>query len=133
MAQDVYVYSTLSCDQIYTNSQHTASGVPTAASKILIKGGANLMTKAMVTPRGVVTKITAEELQVLRANEVFKLHMANGFITISEAKADADVVAADMTGRDQSAPIVEQDGDIPLPASAEIEEAPRRGRPRKVN
>ncbi len=120
----IYIYSTLTSDQVYANYRSSANGVPLAESKIAINGGANLMTKHLVTPHGVVTEVTAEELAELRKNEVFKLHLANGFLTISEAKGDADDVAADMTTRDQSAPIVEQDDLMPAPA----EDKPRRGR-----
>ena len=128
----IYIYSTLTNDQQYVNYKTDVSGVPKPESSILIRGGANLMTKTFVTPRGAVTEVTAEQLAELKRNEVFNLHCANGYITISEAKADAEVVAADMTGRDESAPIVEQDGDIPAPVSDEVVvEAPRRGRPRK--
>lgn len=123
----IYVYSTLTADQIYTDYRANPNGIPQAESKILIKGGANLMTKHLVTPHGVVTEVTAEELAVLRKNEVFKLHEQNGFLTISESKGDADEVAADMTTRDQSAPIVLQDEIIPEPAGA-TEGKPRRGR-----
>ena len=127
---DLYVYSTLSNDQLYVNYKTDASGVPKPESQVFIAGGANLMNKHFVTPRGVATKVTAEQLAELRGNDMFKLHMANGFITVSESKQDAEVVAADMTGRDQSAPIVEQDEEVPAPA-VETVEVPRRGRPRK--
>lgn len=126
----IYIYSTLTADQIYTNYKASPNGVPQATSKIFIKGGANLMTKHMVTPRGVVTEVTAEELAELRNNEVFKLHQANGFIQVSEAKTDVEKAVSDMVGRDQSAPLVEQDEEIPEPAK-EVSEEPRRGRPRK--
>lgn len=128
----IYIYSTLTSDQLYTNYRASVNGVPQVASKILIKGGANLMTKALVTPHGAVTEVTAEELAELRRNSVFNLHVENGFIKVSEAKGEVEKVAADMTGRDQSAPIVEQDEEIPFPASVESAEAPRRrGRPAK--
>ena len=126
----IYIYSTLTADQIYTSYKTSPNGVPTATSNVLIKGGANLMTKHMVTPRGVVTEVTPEELAELRTNEVFKLHLSNGFLQISEAKTDVEKAAADMTGRDQSAPIVEQDEEMPAPAT-ESADAPRRGRGRK--
>lgn len=126
----IYIYSTLTADQIYTSYKTSPNGVPTATSKVLINGGANLMTKHMVTPRGVVTEVTPEELAELRTNEVFKLHLSNGFLQISEAKTDVEKAAADMTGRDQSAPIVEQDEEMPVPAT-ESADAPRRGRGRK--
>ena len=126
----IYIYSTLTGDQLYTNYKQSPNGVAIPTAEILICGGANLMTKALVTPRGTVTEITAEDLAELRKNEVFNLHVENGFIQISESKADADIVAADMTGRDKSAPIVAEDDVIPEPAS-EVVEAPRRGRPRR--
>lgn len=124
----IYVYSTLTSDQIYANYGPSANGVPMLISKILIKGGANLMTKHLVTPHGVVTSVTAEELAELRKNEVFKLHEANGFLKISEAKADADEVAADMETRDQSAPLVQQDGLVPDPAGGDDDQEPKARR-----
>ena len=62
----------------------------------------------LITPRGVVTEITEEQADYLRANKVFQLHEKNGFVQISDAKTDPDKAAADMTGRDQSAPEVPQ-------------------------
>ena len=124
----IYIYSTLTSDQIYTNYRRAPSGVPIAEAKILIKGGANLMTKALITPFGAVTEVTDNDLAELRKNEVFRLHLQNGFITISEAKADVESVAADMTGRDQSAPLVGQDEIIPVPATAEESSSRRRNR-----
>lgn len=125
-----YIYSTLTADQIYTNYQSNPNGLPTPTSQILVRGGANLMTKALVTPLGVVTPVSDEELAELKCNEVFKLHLANGFLTISNAKSDVEKVVCDMTGRDNSAPIVEQDEIIPLPAGVEQAEPtkPRRRR-----
>lgn len=125
----IYIYSTLTADQLYTNYQSSTNGVPLATAKILIRGGANLMSKALVTPRGVVTEVTAEELAELKRNPMFDLHMKNGFIQISEAKMDVEAAVSDMVGRDQSAPIVEQDEIIPEPETEE--DKPRRGRPRK--
>ena len=129
----IYIYSTLTSDQVYANYRKTANGIPVAESKILIKGGANLMTKALVTPHGAVTEVTPDELAALRKNDVFKLHQDNGFITVSESKSAVEAVAADMTARDQSAPIVEQDELTPEPSDFDFADAPvsRRGRPRK--
>lgn len=124
MAKKIYVYSTLTSDQVYTGYAKTANGVPQVQSRILIKGGANLMTKALVTPHGAVTEVTAEDLAQLRQCEVFKLHEANGFIKVSEDKADVEEVATDMETRDKSAPLVEQDEVIPAPS----DEKPKRGR-----
>lgn len=127
----IYIYSTLSSDQLYTSFKATPNGVPLATAKILIRGGANIMTKALITPRGVVTEVTAEELAELNRNDLFKLHKQNGFITVSDEKKDVEVAVSEMVGRDESAPIVEQDELVPDPVDDEVADKPRRGRPRK--
>jgi hypothetical protein len=134
----LYVYSTLSSDVNYTNYAQGGGDLPIELPGILIKGGAGVANDRLVTPRGVATPVTDEQLEQLRANEVFKLHEKNGFVQVSQSKIDPDVAAADMTGRDQSAPIVPQDlADDLQPASVggespDDDAAPaRRGRPRK--
>lgn len=105
----IYVYSTLSNDQIYTNYGASVNGVPKAAATVFIAGKANITTKHFVTPAGVVTEVTEEQLAELKRNPMFQLHEQNGFITYDQKKQDADKVAEIMTGRDESAPLVEQD------------------------
>lgn len=122
---EIYVYSTLSNDQRYVSYRADVNGVPQAESSIFIAGGANLMNKHFITPLGVATKVTAEQLAELKRNELFKLHEANGFITYSEKKEDPEQMAAVMTGRDQSAPIVDADDEAPEPKA-------RRGRKPRV-
>lgn len=122
---EIYVYSTLSNDQRYVSYRADVNGVPQAESSIFIAGGANLMNKHFITPLGVATKVTAEQLAELKRNELFKLHEANGFITYSEKKEDPEQMAAVMTGRDQSAPIVDADEEAPEPKA-------RRGRKPRV-
>jgi len=117
MADHIYVYSTLSSDQLYTSYTHGPNGLALPDGEILIAGKANVMDKHFVTKLGVATKITAEQLVELKKNELFNLHVKNGFIKYDKAETDAEVVAADMQGRDQSAPLVEQD--------FEPEEAPK--------
>lgn len=41
---------------------------------------------------------------MLESSHVFRLHKENGFITVEKYKEDADLIAANMTGRDASAP-----------------------------
>lgn len=117
MAKKHFVYSTLTSDQIYVNYHKNVNGVAQPKESVHINGGANVMTKALLTPRGAVTEINDEELAALRSNEVFKLHEQNGFITVSEQKHDVEAVATDLQGRDQSAPLVEQDNLVPEPSA----------------
>lgn len=111
MANEVHVYSTLTASNEYRQFSKGGADLPVVARSILIYGGANLPSKHMLTPRGVLTTISAEVYSWLKDEPTFKAHVANGFITVSNGgKAeDPDKVAADLEGRDQSAPLVEED------------------------
>lgn len=113
----LYVYSTLACDMAYTNHQDGGADMPIDLPPVYVKGGAGVANDRLITPRGVVTEVTEQEAEYLRANKVFQLHEKNGFVMISEGKKDPEKVAADMTGRDQSAPVVPDDmreDDMPM-------------------
>lgn len=106
----VYVFSTLACDNQYRTFTKGGGDVPIVESSVLIKGGAGIANKHMITPRGVMTTITSEELAILETNEMFKLHRDNGYITIESKKADADEVAQkSMKKKDKSAPVTPED------------------------
>lgn len=109
MSGDVYVYSTLTADNNYTVYEKGGADLPVEAGSVLIRGGSNVADRRLHTPRGVVTKISAEQLKALRSNEVFKLHERNGYVTISDKKEDPEVVAADLTTRSPDAPLVDED------------------------
>lgn len=119
----IYVYSTLSNDQSYTTYVDIPGGAPQKEASIFIAGKANVANKHLITPLGMATEVTAEQLAELRRNEVFQLHERNGYLSVSEAKAEPDKVTASMAGRDASAPLVEQD--------FEEGEAPVTGKPAK--
>jgi hypothetical protein len=105
----MYVYSTLSSDVLYQNHAPGGADLPIVVSEVLIKGGAGVANDRLITPRGVATEVTEQQAEALRANPVFQMHEKNGFVQISDARVDADVAAADMAGRDNSAPIVPED------------------------
>lgn len=134
MPKKLYIFSTLSADMAYTNHEQGGADLPIDLPPVLVKGGAGVMNDRIVTPRGVVTEVTEAQVEYLRANSVFKLHEKNGFVMVSDKAADPDKVAADMTGRDNSAPMVPQDlkdGEQPAAVGGEeTEPTPTRGRPR---
>lgn len=115
MSKNIYIFSTLASDIAYTNHLPGGADMPIELPPVVIKGGAGVMNARIVTPRGVMTEVTEEQLEYLRANEVFKLHEKNGFVMVSTTATDPDKAAADMTGRDNSAPMVPQD----LPADSQ--------------
>lgn len=133
-----YVYSTLSSTMNYENSGKGGGDLPLVTGHVVIQGGANIPDKYMRTPDGaVITPVTEKELEILQANEVFRRHVENGFIKVSDKKADAEVVAADMETRDQSAPLVDADFEAagqPAPVTkgpdSDDKPAPKSGRQR---
>jgi hypothetical protein len=76
-----------------------------------IAGGANLAPVAgnLVTPRGVATQVTDEQLKALMNCEAFKRHMEAGFMHVDDSKErrDPDKVVRDvgMNPKDGSAPL----------------------------
>lgn len=105
-----YIYSTLAAAVNYGGHTEGGGDVPVPADPIVIQGGANIPDKYMRTPDGaVITPVTEAQYEILKANPVFQLHEKNGFIKVSDKKVDAEKVAADMEGRDNSAPLVDQD------------------------
>ncbi len=113
MSKKLFIFSTLASDVAYTNHAQGGADMPIDLPPVLIKGGAGVANDRIVTPRGVATTVTEEQVEYLRANQVFQLHEKNGFVMVSETYADPDTVAADMTGRDNSAPVVPQDNIAP--------------------
>ena len=96
---DFYVYSTLTAGVNYG----------TEAGAVHIAGGANVPNKYMLTSAGVVTSVTADQLEALKRNRVFMLHHNNGFIRWEAKKHDVEKVVVDMERADASAPDTEAD------------------------
>ncbi|WP_275361730.1 hypothetical protein [Xenorhabdus bovienii] len=108
MSQSLYVYCTLSNDQNYAVRD----------GAVFICGQANIMTKAMHTPRGRVTEVSAEQYAQLKDNHVFKLHKENGFITISELES---TIAALDTQREQANQGMQDSGDTVTQLNAQLQ------------
>jgi hypothetical protein len=115
-----YIYSTLSSDQRYTRwGKAPKGGLPTSEAFVFISGKANIATKNFVTPKGVLTIVNDEQMKILVENNSFKTHKENGFITVERKKAESvDEVAADMTKKDLSAQLVNEDFKKPPKTSA---------------
>lgn len=111
---DYYVYSTLSQDNLYTvyKPGRNPAEARVIHRQVLVRGGAGVINKNFVTPKGTVTKITEEEHKVLMGDNpqdersgcvAFKRHMARGYIIVEKTKANPAKVAKDMTERDMGA------------------------------
>ncbi len=125
MAKQAYVFSTLTDSVTYGNG-------------VTIRGGANVADpRTLVTPRGHYTKVTGDQLTELDADPIFKLHKANGFITVSGSKPDEEAAASDHVTRDDAAPLTPEDlaaenaklagsGDADAPPAPQAPRNPRR-------
>ncbi len=78
------VYSTASADQIYPRwDNHPRVGKYESA--VLIKGGAGVQrSKTFITPRGVATYVTDEELEFLKTVPAFVDGEKKGYFAIDE-------------------------------------------------
>lgn len=106
-----YVYSTLSTDMEYALwKQGVGTNIKIKSVKIL--GGANLCKESdsgkFFTPKGVITKVNDEDIDLLEKNEVFKLHKNNGFIQIEKSEKKIDKVIENMQAQDICAPKTEK-------------------------
>jgi len=124
-----YVYSTLTCNQAYTNHAVGGADLPIALDPVIIRGGAGIANAHLVTPEGTVTSVTDEQLEYLRCNPCFLHHEKHGYIKVSTAKVDIEKVVADMSQRDQSAPVVPPDlKDEELPVESDEVDSPKKRR-----
>lgn len=110
-----YVYSTNSTSVGYTEYRpgQGAGGLPTPIRTVVVKGGANVANKNLVTPYGVATRVSDDDAAFLSTNADFIRHRKAGFVRIDDRKMDPEVPAADMEARDGSAPLVDADFDKP--------------------
>ena len=105
-----YIYSTLTASQKYPIWIRTPGrDIPRIQSYVLIHGGANLPSKVLVTPRGVVTSISDDEFERLIQCPGFQQHVDNGFLVVEDREYDPDSVAENMEPKDFSAPMVPED------------------------
>lgn len=107
----IYVTSTLSQDTAYAFFKKSIfpGEPPEIERKILIKGGTGVISKNLVTPHGVVTKISDEEYSLLKENPVFQMHQKNGFVVAINSKPAKKSVVKDMENRDRGSQLIPSD------------------------
>ena len=89
----MYVYSTVTASIAYTVGDKT----------IVIKGGANVTDKHLWTPLGGATEVTKDELEELRKIPSCASREKDGYFSTSQIEKNANKVAGDMAGADNSA------------------------------
>jgi hypothetical protein len=112
-----YVYSTATCPidyVVYRKNTSNDLGViekhPNGKPmRVSIKGGHGLANKNIVTPRGVATQVSDEDMQLLLDDKLFQRHMKAGFMSYDKKNVDPEKKAASMEDKDGSAPLTPQD------------------------
>lgn len=110
---DKFVLSRLASDNDYTvwEKPNTKGGVPSRKKQttVTVKGGGGVIGSNLVTPKGVVTKVTDAQAKLLEGDDMFKRHKEGGFVEIvaSDPK-DADKAAANLN-KDKSSQLTVDD------------------------
>ncbi len=96
-----YVLSKLSNSQVYTKyaEGQTDTNLNVVVAEVKIDGGADVINKQLVTPQGVVTKVSDNELEILKSNKDFQRHLENGLVkyynTAPKIEKEADKMEKD--------------------------------------
>ena len=103
-----YVYSTLTSANEFAAYSQMGDQVRIGRT-VRIEGGHGVMNRNLITPQGVATEVTDDELEFLLTINGFQDHVNSGFITYDQKKVDAEKVIIDMERQDGSAQMSEAD------------------------
>jgi len=107
-----YVYSTATNHIAYVEYEtdnDKNSGFAKVAKKVIVTGGHGLATKQLVTPKGVATKVSDDDLEFLLKNKSFQRHVKAGYMTYDKNKSDPEKKAASMAQADGCSPLTPND------------------------
>lgn len=130
-----YVYSTATCPISYVvYESNTSSDLGVIKKRpdgtkisITIKGGHGVANKHFVTPRGVVTQVSDEDMEILLQDKSFTKHMNAGFMSYEKKEVSPDKKAASMAEKDGSAPLTPSDFDEAEASSNETKVYKKKG------
>ena len=90
-----FIYSTLPCAQQYTlyAKDQPNPTVNVVDKHVLIEGGHGVANKNIITPYGVMTEVTEEQMEILNNVPQFKSHKEAGYISVRDKQDDVEKVA----------------------------------------
>jgi len=107
------IYSTLSSDTRYTDTEKLPGGLNRVRRSVLVRGGAGIALRGagqqVATPSGVRTEVTDEDAAFLANHGIFKEQMERGFLRIENSARDPEKVSEGMEGEDPSRPKTQAD------------------------
>lgn len=102
-----YILSTMTSGVDYTIYKKTPGGLSVPVKTISVNGGANVQnTRTLITPQGITTSITDEDLELLMNHPVFKIHLEKGFVKVVKTEK---VDTKGMEVKDKSAQLTADD------------------------
>ena len=117
MPAKIFIYSKLANDQIFHEYGPGGGNVQVTKRVIVIRGGAGVANqKTLVTPVGMQTEVTEDELAFLETDYWFNEWIRTGYLSVQKRRFAPSVekVARDMVDADKSAQDTEKhyaDGD----------------------
>lgn len=104
-----YITSRMAGGVDYAFYKKGPNGINVVTETISINGGADVIDKrTLITPDGVVTSVTDEELEKLKTHPLFKIHLQNGGITIKDTEKSANKAGEELE-KDKSSQITPED------------------------
>lgn len=103
-----YVLSKLANNQIYTKFAKGQNGLNLIVKQVAIKGGADVTNKNLVTPQGIVTEVSSDDLEVLKENKDFQRHLDKGLVNYFAAKPNIEK-KAELMQKDNSRQLTKDD------------------------
>ena len=106
-----YICSTLTGNNIYplwTKAAKGGNNLPRRERHVLVRGGSLVANKHIITPHGVVTPVTDEELKLLEGCKAFNRHVAKGFIKVLDKDPQTPLKTAEVAKdleEDKSKPV----------------------------
>ena len=98
-----YVLSKLTNTQVYTKYVKGINNMNIPQKQIEIKGGADIANKNLITPEGVITTVSDDELEILKQNPDFMRHVEKGHIKYYALNPNLEKEAGKLE-KDNSAP-----------------------------
>lgn len=103
-----FITSKMAAPVVYAFYAQGPNGIMQVVDTIKINGGADVITKALVTPQGIVTEIDDDKLDKLKSHPVFQKHLENGAVSIQGTEKEAKKAEKELE-QDKSAQITPDD------------------------
>lgn len=109
---DVFIYSTMTCSVIFNiyTVESDKNAIPKVLKSIEIYGGHGMrLPKGIDTVRGVVTRVSARDYEMLQKEIGFVQQVKAGFLLVDSSQVDPEKKLKDMAEKDKSAPLTPED------------------------